>query len=34
VTVLRERTLASPKMDALVREAVFGRGEARDYARG
>jgi fructose/tagatose bisphosphate aldolase len=33
VTVVREADLASPKMDALVREAVFGTGEARDYAR-
>src|SRR5687767_14404727 len=33
VTVHREADLASPKMDALVREAVFGVGEARDYAR-
>jgi fructose/tagatose bisphosphate aldolase len=33
VTVLREADLASPKMDALVREAVFATGEARDYAR-
>jgi fructose/tagatose bisphosphate aldolase len=33
VTVVREADLASPKMDALVREAVFGIGEARDYAR-
>jgi fructose/tagatose bisphosphate aldolase len=33
VTVLREAVLASPKMDALVREAVFGTGESRDYAR-
>ena len=33
VTVLREADLASPKMDALVREAVFGTGESRDYAR-
>src|SRR5215210_3146659 len=33
VTVVREADLASPKMDALVREAVFGVGEARDYAR-
>jgi fructose/tagatose bisphosphate aldolase len=33
VTVLREADLASPKMDALVREAVFGAGESRDYAR-
>jgi fructose-bisphosphate aldolase class II len=33
VTVIREGDLASLKMDALVREAVFGTGEARDYAR-
>ena len=33
VTVVREADLATPKMDALVREAVFGTGEARDYAR-
>jgi fructose/tagatose bisphosphate aldolase len=33
VTVLREADLASAKMDALVREAVFGTGESRDYAR-
>ena len=33
VTVVREADLTSPKMDALVREAVFGTGEARDYAR-
>src|SRR5688572_6660482 len=33
VTVVREADLASPKMDALVREAVFGTGESRDYAR-
>jgi fructose/tagatose bisphosphate aldolase len=33
VTVLREADLASPKMDVLVREAVFGTGESRDYAR-
>jgi fructose/tagatose bisphosphate aldolase len=33
VTVLREADLASPKMDALVRDAVFATGEARDYAR-
>jgi len=33
VTVLREADLASPKMDALVREAVFATGEQRDYAR-
>jgi len=33
VTVVREADLTSEKMDALVREAVFGTGEARDYAR-
>ena len=33
VTVVRESDLASAKMDALVREAVFGKGEGRDYAR-
>ena len=33
VTVVREADLTTPKMDALVREAVFGTGEARDYAR-
>src|SRR6478672_10746817 len=33
VTVVREADLTSPKMDALVREAVFETGEARDYAR-
>ena len=33
VTVVREADLATSKMDALVREAVFGTGEARDYAR-
>jgi len=33
VTVLREADLASPKMDALVREAVFATGEQRDHAR-
>jgi fructose/tagatose bisphosphate aldolase len=33
VTVVREADLASPKMDALVREGVFGIGEARDNAR-
>jgi hypothetical protein len=33
VTVLREDVLASDKMDQLVRLAVFGAGEARDYAR-
>ena len=33
VTVLREQALRSPQMDALVRDAVFGRGQARDQAR-
>jgi fructose/tagatose bisphosphate aldolase len=33
VTVVRESDLATPKMDALVRDAVFGTGESRDYAR-
>jgi fructose/tagatose bisphosphate aldolase len=33
VTVVREADLASPKMDALVREAVFGTGVSRDFAR-
>jgi fructose-bisphosphate aldolase, class II len=33
VTVVREADLASPKMDALVREAVFGTGLSRDHAR-
>src|SRR4029453_12070144 len=33
VTVVREADLTSAKMDALVREAVFGTGESRDYAR-
>jgi len=33
VTVVREADLASPKMDALVREAVFSSGDARDWAR-
>ena len=33
VTIVREAELASPKMDALVRQAVFGAGEERDYAR-
>ncbi|HEU4565876.1 MAG TPA: class II fructose-bisphosphate aldolase [Gemmatimonadaceae bacterium] len=33
VTVLREASLASERMDALVREAVFGQGQARDHAR-
>ena len=34
VTVVREADLTSAKMDALVREAVFGTGDARDYAGG
>ncbi|GAC1647272.1 MAG: class II fructose-bisphosphate aldolase [Gemmatimonadaceae bacterium] len=33
VTVGQERTLASPAMDALAREAVFGIGTLREYAR-
>lgn len=33
VVVAREKDLASPAMDALVREAVFGQGQARDHAR-
>src|SRR5690348_4405224 len=33
VTVLREHGLQSERMDALVREAVFGHGQARDHAR-
>jgi fructose/tagatose bisphosphate aldolase len=33
VTVVREADLASPKMDTLVREAVFGTGLSRDHAR-
>src|SRR5688572_16500668 len=33
VVVTRENDLASPAMDALVREAVFGQGQARDHAR-
>jgi fructose/tagatose bisphosphate aldolase len=33
VVVARERDLASPAMDALVREAVFAHGQARDHAR-
>jgi fructose-bisphosphate aldolase, class II len=33
VTVHNESALASEKMDALVRDAVFGDPEARDYAR-
>lgn len=33
VTVVREASLASDRMDALVREAVFGVGQRRDHAR-
>ena len=33
VTVKQDRALASPAMDSLVRTAVFGEGEAREYAR-
>src|SRR5690348_2602309 len=33
VTVLHEHGLQSERMDALVREAVFGHGQARDHAR-
>jgi fructose/tagatose bisphosphate aldolase len=33
VVVTREQDLGSPAMDALVREAVFGQGQARDHAR-
>ena len=33
VVVTRESDLASPAMDALVREAVFGQGQTRDHAR-
>ena len=33
VTVVREEALASDRMDALVREAVFGQGQRRDHAR-
>ncbi|MBC7896355.1 MAG: class II fructose-bisphosphate aldolase [Cytophagaceae bacterium] len=33
VTVHDESLLASPRMDALVRDAVFGEADARDYAR-
>ncbi|MDQ3696764.1 MAG: class II fructose-bisphosphate aldolase [Gemmatimonadota bacterium] len=33
VTVDRPEVLASEAMDALVREAVFGQGQARDHAR-
>src|SRR5918912_1553997 len=33
VSVLREGRLASERMDALVREAVFGQGQSKDHAR-
>jgi fructose/tagatose bisphosphate aldolase len=33
VTVAREDALASPQMDALAYQAVFGTGESRDHAR-
>ena len=33
VTVANESALATEKMDALVREAVFAQGQARDHAR-
>ena len=33
VTVKREQALATERMDALVRDAVFGEGEVREYAR-
>jgi fructose-bisphosphate aldolase class II len=33
VTVVHEETIASDRMDALVREAVFGQGQRRDHAR-
>lgn len=33
VTVHDESVIASPAMDGLVREAVFGEGSAREYAR-
>ena len=33
VTVANEQALRSASMDALVREAVFGQGQARDRAR-
>ena len=33
VVVAREQDLASPAMDALVRQAVFAQGQARDHAR-
>lgn len=33
VTVVHEEAIASDRMDALVREAVFGQGQRRDHAR-
>jgi fructose/tagatose bisphosphate aldolase len=33
VTVVNEAALRSERMDALVREAVFGNGQAKDHAR-
>ena len=33
VTVVREAALRSEQMDMLVRDAVFGQGQARDHAR-
>jgi fructose/tagatose bisphosphate aldolase len=33
ITVLNEEALRSERMDALVREAVFGSGQAKDHAR-
>src|SRR5262249_7164758 len=33
LTVRDEAALASPRMDALVRLAVFGEGAAKDWAR-
>jgi fructose/tagatose bisphosphate aldolase len=33
VAVIREQDLASPAIETLVREAVFGQGQARDHAR-
>src|SRR6478752_7126133 len=33
LTVRNEDALRSPKMDALVRQAVFGEGQAKDHAQ-
>ena len=33
LTVVNEAAIASDRMDALVREAVFGQGQRRDHAR-